>query len=111
MLLIIQIINFLGCDGLCGGGQDMQSSFADSGHFEDMTTNTTISSIHSSKDKINKLTRDQACSTECEISSQRDGERKRLMELYERRIEELTRTSESDTQVFYSYFFSVLMHY
>lgn len=80
----------------------MQSSFADSGHFEDMTTVTMASSIHSSDDKITKMTRDQSCTTETTsnaICCDHDGERKRLMELYERRVEELTKARESDTQV------------
>uniref|UniRef100_A0A1L8DBV1 Putative quick-to-court isoform e n=1 Tax=Nyssomyia neivai TaxID=330878 RepID=A0A1L8DBV1_9DIPT len=66
---------------------EMQSSFADSGHFEDMTT----SSVHS-KDSFVQ-TQDQASGTDYS-----DADRQELIELYERRIEELIRQQDHEKQ-------------
>ncbi|GAB0086802.1 uncharacterized protein DMENIID0001_009850 [Sergentomyia squamirostris] len=66
---------------------EMQSSFADSGHFEDMTT----SSVHS-KDSFVQ-TQDQASGTDYS-----ETERLQLIEIYERRIEELIRQQDSEKQ-------------
>lgn len=68
---------------------EMHSSFADSGHFEDMTT----SSVHS-KDSYNIITKDQATHAESEI----DEDRQALIEMYERKIEELIRQHDCDKQ-------------
>ncbi|XP_055594290.1 protein quick-to-court-like isoform X1 [Uranotaenia lowii] len=67
---------------------EMQSSFADSGHFEDITT----SSIHSKDSYVH--TQDRACGSDDDI----DAERKRLVEMYETRIEELIKQHQSDEQ-------------
>ncbi|XP_052563705.1 protein quick-to-court isoform X2 [Culex pipiens pallens] len=67
---------------------EMASSFADSGHFEDITT----SSIHSKDSYVH--TQDRACGSDEEI----DAERQRLVEMYEARIEELVKQQEADAQ-------------
>ncbi|XP_041776012.1 uncharacterized protein LOC121595824 isoform X3 [Anopheles merus] len=67
---------------------EMQSSFADSGHFEDITT----SSIHSKDSYVH--TQDRACGSDEEM----DAERKRLVALYEERIEELIKQHQSEEQ-------------
>uniref|UniRef100_A0A182NTD7 GRIP domain-containing protein n=1 Tax=Anopheles dirus TaxID=7168 RepID=A0A182NTD7_9DIPT len=67
---------------------EMQSSFADSGHFEDITT----SSIHSKDSYVH--TQDRACGSDEEM----DAEQKRLVALYEERIEELIKQHQSDEQ-------------
>ncbi|XP_055681877.1 protein quick-to-court, partial [Lutzomyia longipalpis] len=66
---------------------DMQSSFADSGHFEDMTT----SSVHS-KDSFVQ-TQDQASGTDYT-----EDEHQKLIEMYERRFEELIWQHDLDKQ-------------
>ncbi|XP_059618837.1 protein quick-to-court isoform X2 [Phlebotomus argentipes] len=66
---------------------EMQSSFADSGHFEDMTT----SSFHS-KDSFVQ-TQDQASG-----SDYTEADRQELIDIYERRIEELIRQHDSEKQ-------------
>ncbi|XP_053677012.1 protein quick-to-court [Anopheles nili] len=67
---------------------EMQSSFADSGHFEDITT----SSIHSKDSYVH--TQDRACGSDEEM----DAEKKRLVALYEERIEELIKQHQSEEQ-------------
>uniref|UniRef100_A0A182YN46 GRIP domain-containing protein n=1 Tax=Anopheles stephensi TaxID=30069 RepID=A0A182YN46_ANOST len=67
---------------------EMQSSFADSGHFEDITT----SSIHSKDSYVH--TQDRACGSDEEM----DAEKKRLIALYEERIEELIKQHQSEEQ-------------
>ncbi|XP_055711237.1 protein quick-to-court isoform X2 [Phlebotomus papatasi] len=66
---------------------EMQSSFADSGHFEDMTT----SSIHSKDSYVQ--TQDQASG--CDYT---EADRQELIEIYERRIEELIRQQDNEKQ-------------
>ena len=66
---------------------EMQSSFADSGHFEDITT----SSIHSKDDSFVQ-TRDQAVGNDEEL----DLEKQRLISMYEARIEELIQQHNND---------------
>lgn len=67
---------------------EMQSSFADSGHFEDITT----SSIHSKDSYVH--TQDRACGSDDEI----DAEKQRLVEMYQARIEELVKQQQADEQ-------------
>lgn len=67
---------------------EMQSSFADSGHFEDITT----SSIHSKDSYVH--TQDRACGSDEEI----DTEKQRLVEMYEARIEELVKQQQAEEQ-------------
>lgn len=67
---------------------EMQSSFADSGHFEDITT----SSIHSKDSYIH--TQDRACGSDEEM----DAEKQRLIKMYEARIEELVKQHQADEQ-------------
>ncbi|XP_055635773.1 protein quick-to-court isoform X2 [Toxorhynchites rutilus septentrionalis] len=67
---------------------EMQSSFADSGHFEDITT----SSIHSKDSYVH--TQDRACGSDEDL----DAEKQRLVELYESRIEELVKQHQDDAQ-------------
>ncbi|XP_065088913.1 protein quick-to-court isoform X2 [Ochlerotatus camptorhynchus] len=67
---------------------EMQSSFADSGHFEDITT----SSIHSKDSYVH--TQDRACGSDDDI----DAEKQRLIEMYEARIEELVKQQQADEQ-------------
>ncbi|XP_055858007.1 protein quick-to-court isoform X2 [Episyrphus balteatus] len=71
---------------------EMQSSYADSGHFEDLTT----SSVHS-KDSSSFAhhTHDIACGSD-EPSSYEE-QRQELIKLYEERIEELIKTQDSST--------------
>ncbi|XP_021701937.1 uncharacterized protein LOC5564482 isoform X2 [Aedes aegypti] len=67
---------------------EMASSFADSGHFEDITT----SSIHSKDSYVH--TQDRACGSDEDI----DAEKQRLVEMYEARIEELVKQQQADEQ-------------
>ncbi|XP_065092167.1 protein quick-to-court-like [Ochlerotatus camptorhynchus] len=67
---------------------EMQSSFADSGHFEDITT----SSIHSKDSYVH--TQDRACGSDDDI----DADKQRLVEMYEARIEELVKQQQADEQ-------------
>uniref|UniRef100_A0AAG5DRB2 GRIP domain-containing protein n=1 Tax=Anopheles atroparvus TaxID=41427 RepID=A0AAG5DRB2_ANOAO len=67
---------------------EMQGSFADSGHFEDMTT----SSIHSKDSYVH--TQDRACGSDEDM----DAEKKRLIALYEERIEELIKQHQTEEQ-------------
>lgn len=81
---------------------DMQSSFADSGHFEDMT----LSSLHSKEDSSSYTApqlHDQACGSDeealadCEASaiSQFEEQRQELIRMYEQRIEDLVRNQDA----------------
>ncbi|XP_055916498.1 protein quick-to-court isoform X2 [Eupeodes corollae] len=72
---------------------EMQSSYADSGHFEDLTT----SSVHSkdSSSFAHHHTHDIACGSD-EPSSYEE-QRQELIKLYEERIEELIKTQDSST--------------
>ena len=85
---------------------DMQSSFADSGHFEDMTS----SSVHSKDSSYTPSlhTHDQACgSDEASLSpnnpasaatvEQYELQRQELIRLYEQRIEDLIRNQDAAT--------------
>ncbi|TMW45118.1 hypothetical protein DOY81_009803 [Sarcophaga bullata] len=85
---------------------DMQSSFADSGHFEDMTS----SSVHSKDSSYTPSlhTHDQACgSDEASLSpnnpasaatvEQYELQRQELIRLYEQRIEDLIRNQDATT--------------
>lgn len=65
---------------------EMQSSFADSGHFEDITT----SSMHS-KDSFVQ-TQDVACGNDVDENQQH------LIELYEKRIEDLIKNQDTEKQ-------------
>ncbi|XP_058818885.1 protein quick-to-court isoform X2 [Topomyia yanbarensis] len=67
---------------------EMQSSFADSGHFEDITT----SSIHSKDSYVH--TQDRACGSDEDINA----EKQRLIEMYEARIEELVKEHQAEEQ-------------
>lgn len=80
---------------------DMQSSFADSGHFEDMT----LSSLHSKEDSSSYTApqlHDQACGSDeepladCESNaiSQFEEQRQELIRMYEQRIEDLIRNQD-----------------
>lgn len=73
-------------DKMCSSNSEMQSSFADSGHFEDITT----SSIHSKDSYI--ATQDRACGSDDDI----DIEKQQLIEMYEKRIEELIKQHDTD---------------
>jgi hypothetical protein len=66
---------------------EMQSSFGDSGHFEDS------SSIHSKDMYIS--TQDQACGSDEEM----DREKQRLIEMYDQRIEELIKQRDADSDL------------
>lgn len=73
---------------------EMQSSFADSGHFEDMTT----SSVHS-KDSYGMMinTQDRACSTDTSSLNDLEEQRQELIRMYEKRIEELIKNQDTQT--------------
>ncbi|XP_055381663.1 protein quick-to-court isoform X5 [Condylostylus longicornis] len=62
---------------------EMQSSFADSGHFEDMTTS------HS--------TQDQACGSDNNLIETYEEQRAELIRLYEKKIEELIKNQDDAT--------------
>lgn len=79
---------------------EMQSSFADSGHFEDM-------SMHS-KDSYGAVqTQDMACGNDDEVEQAEgavggalesyEAQRQQLIQMYEQRIEELIRTQDGET--------------
>lgn len=70
---------------------EMQSSFADSGHFEDLTT----SSVHS-KDSFVQ-THDRACGSDTQSTTSDDQQRQELIQLYEKRIEDLIRMHDAST--------------
>lgn len=79
---------------------DMQSSFADSGHFEDLTT----SSVHSKDSSYMVHANEQACGNDDDDDAtgsnkiqQYEVQRQELIRLYEQRIEDLIRTQDSVT--------------
>lgn len=63
---------------------DMQSSFADSGHFED---------LNNSKDSVIVQMCDKACLARLEVDDEH-----RIVEMYERKLEDLVRTHGDETQ-------------
>lgn len=65
-----------------GGISEMQNSFTDSGHFEDMTN----SSVHSKESQQHGIERTTT-----------DEERQQLIEMYEKRIEELIQKHDVET--------------
>ncbi|XP_068617553.1 protein quick-to-court-like isoform X2 [Battus philenor] len=69
---------------------DMQGSFTDSGHFDDLTN----SSLHS-KESVHMLTHDVSCMTEVADS---DEDRRNLIAHYEKKIEDMMREHVGDTQ-------------
>ncbi|XP_032519084.2 protein quick-to-court isoform X1 [Danaus plexippus] len=69
---------------------EMQGSFTDSGHFEDLTN----SSLHS-KESVHMLTHDAACMTETVDS---DEERRNLIAFYEKKVEDIMRAHVGETQ-------------
>ncbi|CAG4942444.1 unnamed protein product [Parnassius apollo] len=69
---------------------EMQGSFTDSGHFDDLTN----SSLHS-KESVHMLTHDASCMTEVDDS---DEERRNLIAYYEKKFEDYTRAHIGDTQ-------------
>ncbi|XP_045774543.1 protein quick-to-court isoform X2 [Maniola jurtina] len=69
---------------------EMQGSFTDSGHFDDLTN----SSLHS-KESVHMLTHDASCMTEVTDS---DEERRSLMAYYEKKIEDVVRSHVGETQ-------------
>lgn len=78
----IQLIEKMGCNN-----SEMHSSFADSGHFED------LSSVHSKESYIQ--TKDQATGID---GATIDEDRQALIEMYERKIEELIKQHDADKQ-------------
>ncbi|KAI9584222.1 hypothetical protein GQX74_010557 [Glossina fuscipes] len=80
---------------------EMQSSFADSGHFEDLTS----SSVHSKDSSFTPPhTHDQACGSDeatgvddCISLEQYELQRQELIRLYEQRIEDLIRNQDANT--------------
>lgn len=80
---------------------EMQSSFADSGHFEDLTS----SSVHSKDSSFTPPhTHDQACGSDeatgaddCISLEQYEMQRQELIRLYEQRIEDLIRNQDANT--------------
>lgn len=69
------------------GTTEMHSSFADSGHFED------TSSVHSKESYV--FTRDQATGID---GATIDEDRQALIEMYERKIEELIKQHDTEKQ-------------
>lgn len=69
---------------------EMQGSFTDSGHFDDLTN----SSLHS-KESVHVLTHDASCMTELDDS---DEERRNLIAYYEKKIEDILRGHVGETQ-------------
>ncbi|CAH2092960.1 unnamed protein product [Euphydryas editha] len=69
---------------------EMQGSFTDSGHFDDLTN----SSLHS-KESVHMLTHDASCMTEIADS---DEERRSLIAHYEKKIEDIMRAHVGETQ-------------
>ncbi|KAL4709009.1 hypothetical protein ACJJTC_005870 [Scirpophaga incertulas] len=69
---------------------EMQGSFTDSGHFDDLTN----SSLHS-KESIHMVTHDASCMTDINDS---DEERRNLIEFYDKKIEDLMRLNIGETQ-------------
>ncbi|CAK1555624.1 unnamed protein product [Leptosia nina] len=69
---------------------EMQGSFTDSGHFDDLTN----SSLHS-KESVHMLTHDASCMTE---SLDSDEERRSLISFYEKKVEDVMRAHVGETQ-------------
>lgn len=69
---------------------EMQGSFTDSGHFDDLTN----SSLHS-KESVHMLTHEASCMTE---SGDFDEERRSLIAYYEKKIEDMIRAHVGETQ-------------
>lgn len=69
---------------------EMQGSFTDSGHFDDLTN----SSLHS-KESVHMLTHDASCMTDIGDS---DEERRSLISYYEKKIEDVMRAHVGETQ-------------
>lgn len=69
---------------------EMQGSFTDSGHFDDLTN----SSLHS-KESVHMLTHDVSCMTDVGDNEQ---ERLSLIEFYEKKIEDVMRSHVGETQ-------------
>ncbi|XP_045500535.1 protein quick-to-court isoform X1 [Colias croceus] len=69
---------------------EMQGSFTDSGHFDDLTN----SSLHS-KESVHMLTHDASCMTEAVDS---DEERRNLISFYEKKVEDVMRAHVGETQ-------------
>ncbi|XP_059052686.1 protein quick-to-court isoform X2 [Achroia grisella] len=68
---------------------DMQGSFTDSGHFDDLTN----SSLHS-KESVHMLTNEAACMTE----EDSEEERRSLISFYEKKVEDVMRAHVGETQ-------------
>lgn len=69
---------------------EMQGSFTDSGHFDDLTN----SSLHS-KESVHMLTHEASCMTEI---GDGDEERRSLIMYYEKKIEDIIRSHVGETQ-------------
>lgn len=69
---------------------EMQGSFTDSGHFDDLTN----SSLHS-KESVHMLTHDVSCMTDI---GDAEEERRSLIDFYEKKIEDVVRSHVGDTQ-------------
>lgn len=69
---------------------EMQGSFTDSGHFDDLTN----SSLHS-KESVHMLTHEASCMTEL---GDFDEERRSLIAYYEKKIEDVMRAHVGETQ-------------
>ncbi|XP_063829587.1 protein quick-to-court-like isoform X1 [Ostrinia nubilalis] len=69
---------------------EMQGSFTDSGHFDDLTN----SSLHS-KESVHMLTHDVSCMTDFDDGEE---ERRSLIEFYEKKIEDVVRSHVGETQ-------------
>lgn len=69
---------------------EMQGSFTDSGHFDDLTN----SSLHS-KESVLMLTHDASCMTEVGDS---DDDRRSLIAYYEKKVEDVMRAHVGETQ-------------
>ncbi|XP_063537080.1 protein quick-to-court isoform X1 [Cydia strobilella] len=72
-----------------GRNSDMQGSFTDSGHFDDLTN----SSLHS-KDSVHMLTHDASCMVELDG----DEDRRSLISYYEKKVEDVMRAHVGETQ-------------
>ncbi|XP_060804690.1 protein quick-to-court isoform X1 [Amyelois transitella] len=69
---------------------EMQGSFTDSGHFDDLTN----SSLHS-KESVHMITQEASCMTELEDA---DEERRSLIMFYEKKVEDVMRNHVGETQ-------------
>ncbi|XP_011560260.3 protein quick-to-court isoform X2 [Plutella xylostella] len=69
---------------------EMQGSFTDSGHYDDLTN----SSLHS-KESITMHTHDASCMTE---TNEHEEDRRKLIEYYEKKIEDMVRAHVGETQ-------------